>query len=258
MAKEISFPDTTGLTEYVNLTNSVGEWYNTAGAVFEAFDALNWTDYDIAASEDGASGIYFSAMPSVAAGSYGVIARRRAGGSPAQSDTIIGEGSVEWDGSAVLTPGAVTTNNDKAGYSLSLVGTNLIVSPITTALADGTVQLNAAYDAAKTAATQASVDAVAADLPGRITKNVALAGFSFPMFDSADHVTLKTGLAVTATRSLDGGAFGACANSAAEIGTTGVYKIDLAATDLNANVVVLKFTGASADTNVITIVTQVT
>lgn len=98
---------------------------------------------------------------------------------------------------------------------------------------------------------------IAADLPQRITKNTALAKFPFKMVDSTDHITAETGLTVTATRSLDGAAFGACANSAAEIGS-GWYYIDLAASDLNGNTVVLKFTATGADTREITIITQPT
>lgn len=101
------------------------------------------------------------------------------------------------------------------------------------------------------------IDGIVADLPQRITKNTALAAFTFFMVDSADHVSGKTGLTITATRSLDGAAFGACANSATEI-SNGWYKIDLAAGDLNGNTVALKFTATGADARNITIVTQPT
>jgi hypothetical protein len=53
-------------------------------------------------------------------------------------------------------------------------------------------------------------------------------------------------LTVTATRSIDGAAFGACANSASEIGN-GWYKINLAAADLNGAVIILRFTATGAD-----------
>lgn len=98
---------------------------------------------------------------------------------------------------------------------------------------------------------------IAADLPGRVTKNTALAGFMFFMTDSSDHVSGKTGLTVTATRSLDGAAFAACANAASEV-SDGWYKIDLAAADLNGNVVALRFSATGADTRNVTVVTQPT
>lgn len=102
------------------------------------------------------------------------------------------------------------------------------------------------------------------DASGRVTlvpsqivvkKNVARAKFPFFMVDSSDHITPKTGLTITATRSLDGAAFGACANSAVEV-ASGWYYIDLAAADLNADTVALKFTAAGADARNISILTQ--
>ena len=91
--------------------------------------------------------------------------------------------------------------------------------------------------------------------PAGVQKNVALSGFVFFMADSADHVSPKTGLTVTAQRSIDGAAFGACANSVSEI-SAGFYTIDLADTDLNGDVVALKFTATGADQRSIIIVTE--
>lgn len=87
-----------------------------------------------------------------------------------------------------------------------------------------------------------------------IKKNTALAAFMFIMTDSTIH-NPATGLTVTATRSLDGAAFASCANSVTEV-SSGWYKIDLAAGDLNGNVVALRFTASGADDTDITIVTQ--
>ena len=77
----------------------------------------------------------------------------------------------------------------------------------------------------------------------------------FLMVDSTDHVTSKTGLTITATRSIDGAAFASCANSATEV-SAGIYKINLAAADLNGDVITLRFSGTAADDRFITIVTQ--
>lgn len=79
-----------------------------------------------------------------------------------------------------------------------------------------------------------------------ITKNTALDNFTFFMTDSSDHVSGKTGLTVTATRSLDGAAFAACANAVTEL-SNGWYVIDLAAADMNGDFVALKFTATGAD-----------
>lgn len=76
-------------------------------------------------------------------------------------------------------------------------------------------------------------------------KNTAISNYMFQMVDATDGYTPETGLTPTCTRSLDGAAFGACANSASEV-ASGWYKIDLAAADLNADEVVLRFTGTGS------------
>lgn len=76
-------------------------------------------------------------------------------------------------------------------------------------------------------------------------KNTALANFMFRMSDSTTHLP-KTGVTVTAQRSIDGAAFAACANAVAEV-SNGWYKISFAASDLNGDTVALKFTGAASD-----------
>lgn len=87
-----------------------------------------------------------------------------------------------------------------------------------------------------------------------IKKNTALSAFPFLMTDSTTHAP-KTGVTVTATRSIDGAAFAACANSVTETGN-GWYQINLAAADLNGNTIALRFTGTSSDDRDITIITQ--
>jgi len=87
-----------------------------------------------------------------------------------------------------------------------------------------------------------------------LKKNTAFSAFEFVMTDSTNHNPL-TGATVTATRSIDGAAFGACANAVAEV-ASGVYKIDLAAADLNGNCITLRFTAASADDRLVTVFTQ--
>lgn len=91
-------------------------------------------------------------------------------------------------------------------------------------------------------------------LPEGIKINTALNNFEFLMVDSTDHVTPKTGLTVTATRSIDGGAFAACANAVTEV-SNGIYKINLAASDLNGTIITLRFTAAASDDRLLTLKT---
>lgn len=87
-------------------------------------------------------------------------------------------------------------------------------------------------------------------------KNVAKSNFEFFMVGTADHVTGATGLIVTVQRSIDGGAFADSTNTpSTEVGQ-GIYKIDFSAADLNGDVITFKCTAASADTRMITIITQ--
>ena len=105
------------------------------------------------------------------------------------------------------------------------------------------------------------ISAVLSDVDSAVTnavgikRNTALPNFEFLMLDNTDHITPKTGLTVSAFRSLDGAAFGSAANAVTEL-SNGIYKINLAASDLNGTIVCLRFTAASADDRIIIIKTQ--
>jgi len=88
-----------------------------------------------------------------------------------------------------------------------------------------------------------------------IMKNASLNNFQFVMILSADHVTPATGKTITATISKDGGAFVACSNSASHIGS-GAYKINLTQSEMNADIVTLKFSATACDTQFITLKTS--
>ena len=96
---------------------------------------------------------------------------------------------------------------------------------------------------------------VQADLPGRITKGAAFPNFAFLMVLSTDHVTAGTGKTVAGTISKDGAAFGALTNAVAEI-SAGMYKVNLTATEMDADQVTLRFTNADCDDRLVTIITQ--
>jgi len=89
-------------------------------------------------------------------------------------------------------------------------------------------------------------------IQSRITKNTALSNFLFLMNDGVGNAL--PGLSVTASRTIDGSALAACANPVTEVGS-GYYKINLAASDLNGNVIGLRFNATGARDTDITIVT---
>ncbi len=82
--------------------------------------------------------------------------------------------------------------------------------------------------------------------------NTALNNFEFVLVDSSG--VPVTGQTVTATRSIDGGAVSSCANSVSEV-SNGIYKIDLATSDLNGAVITLRFTASGAQDRLITVIT---
>ena len=270
------------VTTLTNLPAITTNWLTATGIAADAItDAKVAADVTIA-SVTGAVGSVTGSVGSVTgnvAGSVGTVAGAvgsvtgavgsvAAGGITAAS---FAAGALD----AVWTTAARTLTafdaSFKTGYALSAAGVQAIWDAATTALTvAGSVgklivdNLNATVGSR---ATQTSVDTVddfldteiasiiAAVAALRVKKNTALAGFMFPMVDSTDHSTPKTGATVTATRSLDGAAFAACANAVAEV-SNGLYKIDLAAGDLNGNVVTLKFSAIGCDQRVITLVTQ--
>jgi hypothetical protein len=150
---------------------------------------------------------------------------------------------------------------DAIDSAIASSGSGLDAAGVRTAIGLATANLDlqlgglVAGQATITGHIDTEVAAILARLPVRPTKNTALANFPFLMVDSTDHVTGKTGLTITATRSIDGGAFAACANAASEV-ANGLYKINLAASDLNGDTIVLRFTAAGADPRVILIVPQ--
>lgn len=80
----------------------------------------------------------------------------------------------------------------------------------------------------------------------RFAKNTGSQKIFFTLVDSTDHVTRKAGITVTATRSLDGAAFGAATGTVTEV-ASGVYYLTPSAGDINGDDVVYRFTGTACD-----------
>lgn len=102
MANELVIHYPPGATLYAQLFDATGNVWN--GSAFAAPGSASWTDYDIAMTEVAtATGVYRASMPAAAAGSYGWVVRKQAGGSPAVSDIAVGAGKIEWSGTAEVT-----------------------------------------------------------------------------------------------------------------------------------------------------------
>jgi hypothetical protein len=96
---------TAGANLYAIIRNADGQVWN--GAAFEAYLTANLGNYDLPMTEQGTASRYYTvAFPSLAAGLYFITAFVRAGGSPAETDTLVGTAEAEWDGSLLTRLGA--------------------------------------------------------------------------------------------------------------------------------------------------------
>lgn len=83
-------------------------------------------------------------------------------------------------------------------------------------------------------------------------KNVALSNIEFEMVDATDFATPETGLTVSGTRSIDGGAFGAVTGTIAEV-ASGIYQLDASQADMNGTIITFRFTATGAADTFLTI-----
>jgi hypothetical protein len=180
-----------------------------------------------------------------------------------------------WDAltSALITVGSIgkrLADNIDAAISSRLATAGYTAPPTAAANADAVWdELRADHPTAATfgqgaASVQGAVTGSVASVTAAVTiaagqlrviKNASFAAFQFLLVSSTDHATPVTGATVTATRSIDGAAFAACANPVTEI-ASGLYKIDLAASDLNGNMITLRFAATGADARIISVITQ--
>jgi hypothetical protein len=161
---------------------------------------------------------------------YGLSSLPNAAASASGGLPTIGTGS----GQITLSSGDVTvgSNLDKTGYSI----TQAFPTNFSTLLINGSGQVTLANGQIY------------------IKKDQALNNFEFLMTNSTTHIP-QTGLTVAAKVSIDGAAFVNTVNSPSEVGS-GIYKLNLAAADVNGTVIMLLFTATGADNRYVSIITQ--
>lgn len=129
-----------------------------------------------------------------------------------------------------------------ANMSPVLVGIQLTAINLQDSVRAGMTALpNAAAAASGGLPTVDSANSV--KMQSGVKKNIARNNFEFTMRTTSG--AYATGLTVTATRSIDGGAFAACTNSVTEV-SNGTYKISLSAADLNGDTVTFRFSASGA------------
>jgi hypothetical protein len=98
VANELKTRYPAGATLYAHVVRADGQVWN--GSAFEAPAVANWATYAVTVTEQSTTGYYYGTMPVVAAGLYDVFFFLRAGGSPATTDALVGQGALNWNGSA--------------------------------------------------------------------------------------------------------------------------------------------------------------
>lgn len=139
---------------------------------------------------------------------------------------------------------------DIAGSAVSTASAQLGVNLVSYATGQDPATLVLATPANKIATNASGRVAIQSG----ITKNVAFP-WAFLMVSSTDHTTPVTGLSVSAQRSLDGAAFGACANAVTEL-ALGWYKLTLTTAEMNTGYTAVRATAAGADAREVFLVPQ--
>lgn len=156
-----------GATLYALLRDANQAVWN--GAAFVTYATADLGNYDLPMTEQGtASRFYAVAFPAVAAGLYNVVAFVRAGGAPAETDTIVGSSEAEWDGTSFVRLG------DPAGASLS--ADIAAVKAQTAAIETDTAEIGAAGAGLTALASQASVNTIDDFLDSEIAAIVLAVG----------------------------------------------------------------------------------
>lgn len=104
MSNELQGSYVHGATVYALVRNTVGQIWNTTTGLFETYTTANYSGYAITATEQGtASAYYLANMPAAPAGSINALFKAQVGASPAETDSTVDVGSLDWTGSAVAT-----------------------------------------------------------------------------------------------------------------------------------------------------------
>lgn len=165
-----------------------------------------------------------------------------------KTNPVVNGGTITFPTTATL---ASTTNITAGTITTATNVTNISAGGIAAAsFAAGAIDATAIANGAIDFATFA-----AGALPGTVKKNTALAKFEFLMTDSTNHAP-ATGLTVTVTRSVDGGAFAAGTLSAVTEVGAGIYYVDFGAGDLNGKITTLRATAASCDDTFVTLIIE--
>lgn len=191
MADKVQFQTSTGQTCYFFVWRQADDYaWNTAGTpAFESYNVANIADYDTAATEVGATGVYSGDFPSgITDGTIvNIDCRIRSGATPAASDVSVAFGTFRWIDGKLMAADAVANERvrviDSSGNAASYVATggvtvnNTILGAITSSsFMDGAITAASiasnAITAAKIATGAIDADALATDAVNEIVDAV--------------------------------------------------------------------------------------
>lgn len=101
---KIKAASASGRTVYAIVLSRIGQFWNNEDEEFEDYLAADYTEYDIAMTEQGSSGIYTVSFPSeISEGTYEFICKVQLTGTPAETDPIVSAGKIVWGGLGTMT-----------------------------------------------------------------------------------------------------------------------------------------------------------
>lgn len=117
MANEVQSLAPTGRTVYFLVRNASGQAWN--GTAFENYLTANYLTYANSMAEQGsASSYYTGTFPSaIPAGTYAIVVKVQAGGSPAESDAAADVGEFEWSGTAPVALADLATSGQVGQFA---------------------------------------------------------------------------------------------------------------------------------------------
>lgn len=128
MALEIRVPHpNAGKNLYAIVFNRANQIWDTVSLGFVTFSSSTWANLDIALTEQQGYQYFGTFPPTIPAGFYTVIVYERLGGSPANTDYIVHEERVYWNGSNLVPTYAI---DDFLKYDLTQVSSPPRRSPM--------------------------------------------------------------------------------------------------------------------------------
>lgn len=152
MAGELQASFRTGVTCYFLVRDRNGNIWNAPTSTFVTYVTGSYSGFPITATEQGTASAYYTGnFPSAAApGAYNAVLKQQLGANPAETDTTVDAGSVDWNGtnvaqladiavSGVIDPIILPRNWMVKNYPLYLKQSSDHITPLTSGVVSGQI-----------------------------------------------------------------------------------------------------------------------